>query len=132
MSKGLNDLVHMGGDTLDKVQVFVYGSLKQGFGNHKWHLSNSEYLGEAETLPQYSIFSLGSFPGVIKGGTTCIQGELYNVTRKELRSLDALEGHPSFYAREEIETSEGTAWIYLLPKDEYSEHEIIESGIWKE
>lgn len=114
----------------DKVKVFVYGSLKQGFGNHEYHLGQSRMLGKAETLPQYSLFSLGAYPGVIKGGVTAVQGELYEVNDDELRNLDRLEGHPSYYQREVIETSEGEAWIYLLPEDEYQDFETIESGEW--
>lgn len=127
----MDKLIHMGGGELPKVRVFVYGSLKKGFGNHEWCLGKADMLGEAETLPQYSLFSLGSFPGVRKGGVTAIQGELYDVSRDELDSLDSLEGHPSFYKREVIETSEGEAWIYLLPEDEYGEHETIPSGVWE-
>jgi len=126
----MDKLIHMGGDQLEKVRVFVYGSLKKGFGNHPYHLSKANMIGEAETLPQYSLFSLGSFPGVIKGGVTSVQGELYEVDREELRSLDQLEGHPGFYQREVIDTSEGEAWIYLLPEDKYKGYEVIESGIW--
>jgi len=76
------------------------------------------------------LFSLGSYPGVIKGGKSSIQLELYNINEDELRSLDRLEGHPSYYQREVIETSEGDAWIYLLPEDQYKEYEVIESGSW--
>jgi len=114
----------------DKIKVMVYGSLKRGFGNHSYHLGNSEYLGKVETLPQYTMFSLGGFPGVIPNGKTSIQGELYNVTERELRTLDRLEGNGSFYTREVIETSEGEAWIYLLPEDKYNHYEAIEDGVW--
>jgi gamma-glutamylcyclotransferase (GGCT)/AIG2-like uncharacterized protein YtfP len=114
----------------NKIKVAVYGSLKKGYGNHDWHLKDAEYLGQAETLPQYSLFSLGSYPGVIKGGSTCVQLELYNVNEEELNNLDRLEGHPSYYQREEIETSEGTAWIYLLPEKEYKDYEVIADGNW--
>ena len=116
----------------DKVRVVVYGSLKSGFGNHKWHLGKARRLRDCETLPVYSLFSLGSFPGVIKGGKTSIQLEMYEVNEEELRSLDALEGNGSFYTREVITTSEGDAWIYLLPEDRYKEHPIIEDGIWRQ
>ena len=120
------------GVTKGKTKVFVYGSLKKGFGNHPYHLGKADYLGIAVTLPQYSLFSLGSYPGVINGGITAIEGELYDVTDQELASLDRLEGHPSYYKREEIETSEGVAWIYLLKSNDYRNIPIIEDGIWRE
>ena len=115
----------------DKIKVVVYGSLKFVFGNHDYHLGNSRRLRDCETLPRYNLFSLGSFPGVTKGGVTAIQLEMYEVNEKELRGLDALEGNGSFYTREVITTSEGDAWIYLLPEDKYKEYPIIEDGIWK-
>ena len=114
----------------NKIKVFVYGSLKKGYGNHDYHLDKSEFLGKSETLPQYSLFSLGSFPGVIKGGITPVQGELYAVDEEGLQRLDRLEGHPTFYKREVIETSEGEAWIYLLPVDRYKDYPVIENGTW--
>ena len=114
----------------NKIKVFVYGSLKRGYGNHQHHLDKSEFLGQAETLPQYSLFSLGAYPGVIKGGVTSVQGELYGVDKEGLRNLDRLEGHPSYYQREVIETSEGEAWIYLLPEEQYKDYKVIENGTW--
>ena len=115
-----------------KIKVVVYGSLKEGFGNYKYHLGNANRLRDCETLPQYSLFSLGSFPGVIRGGKTSIQLEMYEVTEEELSSLDRLEGHPRFYEREVITTSEGDAWIYLLDSEKYKDYEIIESGVWEQ
>jgi len=114
----------------NNIKVFVYGSLKQGFGNHNYHLDNSDFLGKSETLPQYSLFSLGAYPGVIKGGITAVQGELYGVNAEGLQRLDRLEGHPNYYHREKIETSEGEAWIYLLPEDQYKDYKVIEDGNW--
>jgi len=46
----------------NNIKVFVYGSLKRGFGNHNYHLDNSDFLGKSETLPQYSLFSLRPYP----------------------------------------------------------------------
>ncbi len=124
-------MIHMGQKVMSsKIKVAVYGSLKKGYGNHEWCLSKATFLGEAETLPQYSLFSLGSYPGVIKGGKTAVSLELYDVTEEELHGLDLLEGHPSYYKREVIDTSEGEAWIYLLPQEEYNEYEVIENGVW--
>jgi len=110
------------------MKVFVYGTLKKGRGNHHL-LSQSKFLGTAETLPQYTMVSLGAFPGVIENGITQIQGEIYEVNAEQLVRLDRLEGHPNFYRRDEIETSEGKAWIYLLPP-EYLQHTRIASGEW--
>ena len=115
----------------DTVKVVVYGSLKSGFGNHPHHLGDARRLKDCETLPQYSLFSLGRYPGVIKGGKTAIQLEMYEVNAEELLGLDRLEGHPRYYKREVIPTSGGDAWIYLLPEEKYKDYTIIEDGDWK-
>ena len=124
-------VIHMGGEHPHKTKVFVYGSLKKGFGNHPYHLGKAHFVSTAVTLPQYSLFSLGAYPGVCKGGITQVEGEVYEVDKQELDSLDRLEGHPNYYKREVIETSEGDAWIYLLPQDKYNDHPVIESGVWE-
>jgi len=79
--------------------VFVYGSLKQGFGNHRL-LSFSQFLGEATTKDShFSMISLGGFPGVFDDGESRISGEVYRVNDSTLRNLDGLESEGSFYSR---------------------------------
>ena len=106
----------------DKNYVFVYGSLKSGFGNNRF-LSNSKLIGEAITLDEdYHMISLGGFPGVIYG-TKRIKGEVYQVDNEVFDSLDRLEGNGHFYKRELTETilldnpnggKNHKAWIYVL------------------
>lgn len=115
--------------------VFVYGSLKKGFGNHRL-LESSTYLGEAITTPEYTMLNLGMFPGVVYAGDTPIKGELYVVDSSVLDRLDQLEGHPSFYQRTPIEVTmaDGTvcvASIYLLPEVWMTDHDhAVHSGDW--
>ena len=102
--------------------VFVYGSLKSGFGNNRL-LSDSRLIGEAITLDEdYHMISLGGFPGVIYG-TKRIKGEVYQVNNEVFESLDRLEGNGHFYKRELTETilldnpnggKNHVAWIYVL------------------
>lgn len=105
-------------------KVFVYGSLKKGFGN-SYLLDNSKYLGRAMTKDQdWFMFSMGGFPGVVRGNhsnANYLDGEVYVVDDDALRNLDALEGNGSFYTREEIPLQNGTtAWMYVLPdRDRY-------------
>lgn len=112
--------------------VMVYGSLKEGFGNHRL-LIGQEFLGTFETAdPEFFMISLGAFPGVHKGGSGRILGEVYRVDEDCFRSLDALEGNGYFYTREEVNAycvmrPDGTVpgemeviqtWMYLLPRDD--------------
>ena len=116
--------------------VFVYGSLKKGFGNHHL-LEDAEYVGKAETVSSnYTMYNLGAFPGVKEGGTTCITGEVYKVTDDELVRLHRLEGHPTFYEAktkqvkltERIMNNYMEAYIYILQSNTRQEQEI--GGTW--
>lgn len=116
------------------IRAFVYGSLKEGFGNH-CVLDGARKLGEAVVAGDYKMLDLGYYPGVVRTGLddTEIHGEVYLVSPDGLDALDCLEGHPSYYCREKIETEHGKAWIYLLP-DSYNDSSAVEveTGIWTE
>ena len=101
--------------------VFVYGTLKKGFSNHRL-LASSELLGKARTVKKYAMYSTG-VPIVVKEeAVSAIFGELYRVDEVTLTYLDSLEGHPDWYRREEVEVlveDKGggqhleKAWIYF-------------------
>ena len=111
------------------IQVFVYGSLKRGHSNHGF-LHGADLLGAHTTRAAYTLLDLGYFPGVISGGTTAIQGEIYRIDDDTLRALDRLEGHPELYQREVIATPYGSAYIYLLTAADET-YPVIESGVWQ-
>lgn len=102
--------------------IFVYGSLKAGFGNHRF-LTDSEFIGSFKTLDRdFIMVSLGSFPAVCfdkhEGGCQ-IEGEVYRVDDETLADLDRLEGNGSLYTRklvpiEGMTENNGQAWIYLF------------------
>lgn len=101
-------------------RVFVYGSLKQGRGNHIL-LSEANYIGSRLTSEEiYHMISFGAFPGVIKnsetGEASAIYGELYEVDNSTLERLDRLESNGSFYKRELVQLREESepAWMYIL------------------
>ena len=111
--------------------VFVYGSLKKGFRNHSYFLEENKLLGSHITAPKFTMVSLGGFPGVLKGGETPISGEIYEINEGDLQRLDRLEGHPTFYCREQISTPYGDSWIYFL-QGRHGDTNKVESGIWEE
>jgi gamma-glutamylcyclotransferase (GGCT)/AIG2-like uncharacterized protein YtfP len=105
-------------------KLFVYGTLKQGFGNHDF-LENAKFLGAYDTSnANYRMVSLGNFPGVIEldgQDEHCyILGELYEVDDATLAKIDMLEGNGHFYTRKVIDLSDTDdtieAWMYLLPQ----------------
>ena len=111
-------------------KVFVYGTLKSGgqirglnqFGD------GAVIVGKAQTVyPDYDMIDLGSFPGVVKGGTYKIQGEVWEVDDETMQDLDAIEGYPDFYNREVTMTTQGKAWMYYLPRDTYAGYENVDS-----
>lgn len=120
-----------------KWKVFVYGSLKQGFGNHEHFLADQTFLGERKTADkEYLMLSYGAYPASIRVDSDgyAISGELYEVDNVTLSRLDRLEGNGLFYKREqvEIEGEAELAWMYLLvcePPDSFRRVYEIEEGV---
>lgn len=72
--------------------VFVYGTLRQGKGNHKL-LVNSNFVGKAKTVNKYEMTASG-IPFVDPNKETSnIVGEVYEVNDETLDRLDMLEGY---------------------------------------
>ena len=110
--------------------VAVYGSLREGFGNHRV-LGNSKLKSTERLTGGFTMLHLGGFPGVVLEGDSDITVEVYEVTDEHtFQDLDMLEGYPSFYDRTRVETTAGMAWLYFLPcKDEWT-NTYIPSGDW--
>ncbi|MCG8025700.1 MAG: gamma-glutamylcyclotransferase [Candidatus Thiodiazotropha endolucinida] len=108
--------------------VFVYGTLRRGETNHHL-LHGAQFCGEHMTRPHYRMLHLGTYPGVVKGGSTAIHGEIYRVNRKQFIQLDRLEAYPALYNRKLIPTRWGKAWIYLY-RGNRNARPVIPSGNW--
>jgi gamma-glutamylaminecyclotransferase len=96
--------------------VFVYGSLKRGFVNHRV-LARARFLGAGVTAPCFAMVDLGPYPGVVPGNFV-VTGEVYSVAPTTLASLDRLEANGRVYQRRivPITLSRGPveAWIYVF------------------
>jgi len=113
-----------------KTKVFVYGSLKEGYSNHRLlEDSGASFLGGYITPPEYTMVSCGGFPGVLEGGDTPITGEVYEISDNVFKRLDHLEGYPGFYDRKKITTEHGEAWMYII-NDTYRDHTPVPEGNW--
>jgi gamma-glutamylcyclotransferase (GGCT)/AIG2-like uncharacterized protein YtfP len=88
----------------DMKLIFVYGTLKLGFGNN-YLLKKQKYVGEAITKPIYRLWNLGSYPGMTEDRVDgkAIKGELWEVSDIAIKALDRLECVPSLYRRVAIE-----------------------------
>lgn len=112
--------------------VFVYGSLKRGYALHPL-LAGQKFAGTAATFPDYRLFDLGEYPGLIEvdpGSGQEIAGEVYHVRLDCLARLDDAEGvAEGLYVRRPIRVAARTevgdaeqiaaalprvdAWFYL-------------------
>lgn len=105
--------------------LFVYGSLKKGFDNHKLLDKYTRRLGKAKTISKFAMYedSFGNYPYLIKMPISKIEGELYEIHREEmLDKIDEFEGAPDYYYRKKIQvkTHKGVkfAHVYLSTKNE--------------
>lgn len=110
-------------------RVFVYGTLLVGQVNHRL-LADARLLGAWRTPPCFTLYDLGAYPGVARGGATAIAGEVFAVDRACLGRLDRLEEHPRLYRRESIPTPYGRAWIYLY-RGRRADRRAIAGGDWR-
>ncbi|MFN5547512.1 MAG: gamma-glutamylcyclotransferase, partial [Bacteroidota bacterium] len=75
-----------------KTNIFVYGTLRQQFGNHHF-LSTARFLGDAITQSKYVMHASSSIPFVSQSqAVSQIVGEVYEVDAQTLANLDRLEG----------------------------------------
>lgn len=125
--------------TTEQHLIFVYGTLRKGYWNHKF-IENSTFLGKGYTVSDKFVMRAVSYPFVSDAvgndirNSTKIFGELYAVTDAVFKDLDRLEGYPRFYDRRQVEVEirgNGTevAWMYINNKPS---GRIIASGNYEE
>jgi gamma-glutamylcyclotransferase (GGCT)/AIG2-like uncharacterized protein YtfP len=122
---------------MDKILVFVYGTLKRGCRNNHY-LSEAMFLGEAETVEKYSMRRHKYwYPTVIETLEYYnIIGELWCCSESTLKSLDRLEGYPDLFYRKEVPVIQDAkvinAWVYFFNYT-YLKNELKEQILeWKE
>jgi gamma-glutamylaminecyclotransferase len=117
--------------------VFVYGTLKRGYGNNRL-LQNAEFLGEAISGEGNYVMQDVGFPTLWRVVVPPVRhqlmgrvaGEIFRVTSEELAGLDRLEANGRMYTREQRgfmitgerassmdEKNGATAWIYLWNRE---------------
>lgn len=116
---------------------FVYGTLKQGYGNNRL-LQTAKFLGNAITPAEYTLYN-GGFPIVERGGETAIKGEVYETDDeqiiKRVYGLEGYSGKPhaddNWYDVDRIETPFGEAEMFVMDKGKSGRTNILTSGLWK-
>jgi gamma-glutamylaminecyclotransferase len=111
--------------------VFVYGTLKNGFHNNVY-LEGYDF--EDAHAMGFEMYGKNSSYPFVKQGSGIVAGEVYyNIYPETLRELDMLEGHPEFYHRElatiEVGDKVVEAWIYLNERYCESAERVLE-GMW--
>jgi gamma-glutamylaminecyclotransferase len=110
--------------------LFVYGTLKRGYGNNARCLEDAEFIGKAVTATASYVMQSGGFPilwdlGPSRKGAFAT-GEIFIVSNKTRARCDSLEGHPNMYRREKrnfvVTLVDGTqelieAWVYLWQRE---------------
>lgn len=97
---------------MDRVKVFVYGTLKRNFGAHYKLGNNAKFLGE-ETIPGILI-PMNGFPALIPSVDCAVHGEVFEIDDNLIPDLDRYEGvHANFYKRRVIKTEDyGDVFYY--------------------
>ena len=112
--------------------LFVYGTLKRGFHNHK-RLSAARFVASLQTIHGYQLYSYNGLPIMIfSGGESRVNGELYEVSRSVLEKLDKLEGHPTMYRRETIIVGDSREVQAYIWQGDLQGGRKITSGTWED
>ena len=102
---------------MKNTKLFVYGTLKRGYGNH-YIIKKSKFLGDFISVDKFDMSGYG-FPEIYpnKDGKR-IKGEIYDLCDQDFVFTDSLEGNGSFYRREirDFTNNKETikAWIYII------------------
>jgi len=116
----------------DNTLVAVYGSLRKGMHNNSVLPYDAVYLCET-TAKAFKMYDYGAFPFISPTDNTDdnVVIEVYEVEIDDLLGgLDMLEGYPSFYNRQKIDTPLGLAWIYFIDYEDVSKYKEVEGGDW--
>ena len=112
-------------------KVFVYGTLLTGECNA--HRAGCARRQKAWALG--TIYDTGwRFPAFTKNGRTRVAGEVLTVDDNGFRSMDAIEGYPRLYRREQIRVhlvggGQVLAWVYIINALR-ADAPVIEGGDW--
>lgn len=113
----------------EMMRVFVYGTLKRGYGNHKLLAHCKKYQEEDGVIEGFDLYASG-IP-FAKHGEGNLHVEIYLVDFNVMRRLDELEGHPSMYKRELVVTKDGRlGWVYVYQRS-VDRLRMLDNGNWK-
>ena len=115
--------------------IGVYGTLKKGYSNYTYYLSNARYVGRGKTQDKYPLIVDG-LPYLLdeKGVGHNVEIDVFKVSDGKMKSIDGLEGHPTWYRRKPVpvKLEDGTivvAWIYFNIQEKISGRALHETYV---
>lgn len=116
---------------MERVLLFVYGTLMRGESAHALLGPTARFIAEAQTEPRFTLLDMGEYPALVEGGTTAVRGELYEIDAALLESLDRYEDVPELYERRSIIMGGRDALAYVLHPELARGVGVIASGDWR-
>lgn len=117
---------------MQEINLFVYGSLKKGYSNHKLLADIAKSIQEGTIKGTMYDIKMG-FPAVQLKGNYTIHGQVVKMDKQYLEYFDYFEGVPRLYQRQNVKVNVNgqqiDAFIYtmrILPMGA----SIIGSGNW--
>lgn len=116
------------------MKLFVYGTLKSKYGNNR--LLSRAVGPEIARVSGYKLVyshGPGSFPYAVPDLRSRVRGEVWELPddSPDIRSIDSLEGHPNWYIRTEVRTTDGElVHMYVMPdEDKFNNTECTNDGV---
>ena len=117
--------------------LFIYGTMRRRL-QHRVHMRESRFLGDATTAPKYTLFDGGTFPVGVVGGTTSIVGELYDVPDYLIKGRFDVLGKGGWLKKNLVRTAielqpktvDGTVYAYMSDVNSGWPMSKIYSGDW--
>jgi gamma-glutamylaminecyclotransferase len=131
-----NEVMYSKKNVLGYNLVAVYGTLKKGNSNYYSYANDLKFVGHGKTVDKYPLIVNG-LPYLLpkKDVGHNVKIDLFLADDATLKDLDVLEGHPTWYKREQvpIQLENGiivNAWVYfnIQEKDTGVHHESFEQN----
>jgi gamma-glutamylaminecyclotransferase len=117
---------------MQRVLLFVYGTLMRGESAHELLGPSARFVAEANTEPRFTLVDMGEYPALRDGGTSAVRGELYEIDAMLLPALDRYEDVPEMYERRLIAVQGREALTYVLRAELGAGLGVIASGSWRD
>lgn len=118
-------------------KVFVYGTLKEDFGNHETMKFRGSKLHCKYSGIKGIMFHLGNFPAItVQEKRVFIMGEIHEVSWNVILQLDELEGTSYNHYKRVCDyiAGIGNVWYYVYSQvriDALQNPKVVPDGLWK-